>query len=480
MSRQTNQEMEPLPSVETKQSQALEPPTETTPVKPIATLRQHPQTSNVKPKEQMKEPPPAVPRAASRGDQVASTPAQAQSNVHVPEAVPTHRGVFFTDEEEKLLAIPEDDTEDDDADAKQKQEHKNARLESLRRKSLLNFSRQDAAMRPKWRIDQDAADGVVSPFAQEPMTQTQIFRAAAFAIVAVVSIQKLSFQRKRGLRDEEVQVMRNMIRVYLEATRTWMAKEVRLPILSVLQDPSMRFQASSTDRGAKKKLGILWTRKTTTAPEGIIQLKVRLKGIVDAIAKTTQRAQDTPDAIVKFLAKFTSDGAYIPPDYLDPDESKALEFNALGATRNMSEPYDPSAPPHRSSRFNVVVVNFVIVRVVIPHLVLRPWEAGFVGSHAKPIAQVQSNLRVLATALYVVCQRLVPFLKDPGAVVAEQTPPSDATFPSLAQTSSLLYPKDVLPLDDASFLAFLSDQETKLSEWLVELSNLVASAALSK
>ncbi|RHY80675.1 hypothetical protein DYB31_007737 [Aphanomyces astaci] len=74
--------------------------------------------------------------------------------------------------------------------------------------------------------------------------------------------------------------------------------------------------------------------------------------------------------------------------------------------------------PHR---FNVVVLNFVVVRIVVPDLILRPWEGG-IGSKVQPAAQVQHNLRVLATAMYTLCQQIVPTaLLDVRRIVVSET-----------------------------------------------------------
>ncbi|KAF0698349.1 Aste57867_11027 [Aphanomyces stellatus] len=390
--------------------------------------------------------------------------------------------VLFSDDEEKLLAIPVDDSDDVDpvlptttttTEVKPSTDPK--RNESLRKKILAQQMpvESDIAKRPKWRIEADAANGIPPPSDEEaPMTPKEMFRAVAFVVLSVVVLQRLALARRRGLRADEAQVMQNMIPVYVEATRVWMAKEVRVPVLSVLQDPTMNFEgfatAPSDKKGLKNKYAGLFARKAAASPEAIVQLKVRLKGLVDAIVKNKH---DAPTAIVKFLVKLTSDGVYLPPTYLADEERRGLEFNALGATRNMAHPFDAESPHH--SRFNLLVLNFVVVRIVVPLLVLRPWDAG-IGNKTKPSAQVQHNLRVLATGLYIVCQRIVPLLPDPGAVIAsvDGTTNNNESH-ALNEISAMLVPKDVLPLQDSAFDAFLNDQQEKLQSWLLHLKQVV-------
>lgn len=112
-------------------------------------------------------------------------------------------------------------------------------------------------------------------------------------------------------------------------------------------------------------------------------------------------------------------------------ERQVLEFDALGATRRMdkdgsclilSPPGKP--PPHQEQidpastdaagtrspqtfpRFDVVLVNLVLVRILIPQIVARPWLAGI--GRASQSKQVKANLRSMATLLYLICARLSP------------------------------------------------------------------------
>jgi hypothetical protein len=112
-------------------------------------------------------------------------------------------------------------------------------------------------------------------------------------------------------------------------------------------------------------------------------------------------------------------------------ERQVLEFDALGATRRMAkdgsclilsppgtlpphqEQIDPASTdtagarsPQSFPRFDVVLVNFVLVRILIPQIVARPWLAGI--GRASQSKQVRANLRSMATLLFLICARLSP------------------------------------------------------------------------
>ncbi|RLN88786.1 hypothetical protein BBJ28_00008415 [Nothophytophthora sp. Chile5] len=112
------------------------------------------------------------------------------------------------------------------------------------------------------------------------------------------------------------------------------------------------------------------------------------------------------------------------------EERQALEFDTLGATRRMQsdvsvfmdkgdsiggaqpvpddgkETLRPSGTRKAFSRFDIVMINFLCVRILIPHVILTPWDVG-VGSVGMG-KQATANLSSLATVLYLVCRQLSP------------------------------------------------------------------------
>lgn len=119
-----------------------------------------------------------------------------------------------------------------------------------------------------------------------------------------------------------------MLNVYFEATRTWLAKLVRVPLLSILQDSSSGLDLSSDTRAAHskgftKKFGALFARrpvddapvpgsKATIAHETkLMKLRVRVKGIADPLIRAIER-QEIPTGILEFWKRLSSDGVYFP------------------------------------------------------------------------------------------------------------------------------------------------------------------------
>ncbi|RLN90940.1 hypothetical protein BBJ28_00010474 [Nothophytophthora sp. Chile5] len=314
----------------------------------------------------------------------------------------------------------------------------------------------------------EAESGLISAFQEqdsEPMGSLQIFRSTVLVVMFALHLQKLLLVKKT---QEKENAMRNstdllrvqdfeaVLQVYFDATRMWLGKVVRTPLLSLLQDPTVDVDissktglAGSTLRGFAKKFGGLLARRPVPPntlsgdqaadPAKLLKLKVRLKGILDALAKAIEK-KEVPAGILDFWKRMSTDGVYFPPSVmlvdapeqyqLFPEERQALEFDALGATRRMqsevsismdkgdsigdAEPVPDDGKEVLStrgtrkafSRFDIVMLNFLCVRILIPHVILTPWDVG-VGSVGMG-KQAAANLSSLATVLYLVCRQLSP------------------------------------------------------------------------
>ncbi|KAE9214759.1 hypothetical protein PF005_g9698 [Phytophthora fragariae] len=319
------------------------------------------------------------------------------------------------------------------------------RFEALLSASLKNAS-GTALKRPRWRLESEAESDDVSPFELEEadvMDPVQIFRASVLAVLYTVQLKNMLMAKKIAEKENTMRDFEAMLRVYFDATRMWLGKVVRTPLLSMLQDSSLDVDistksglAGSSLRGFAKKFGgILARRPPPVSPSStatgqtnesavdqvkLLKLKVRMKGILQSLSKAIEK-KEVPSGILDFWKRISSDGVYFPPSYqLFNEERQSLEFDALGATRRMdfdgsdlifqsgserSEEFTINGCP-KFSRFNVVVINFLLVRILIPHVILEPWNVG-IGS--KNIGkQTSANLLSLATLLYCVCRQLSP------------------------------------------------------------------------
>lgn len=188
---------------------------------------------------------------------------------------------------------------------------------------------------------------------------------------------------------------------------------------------------------------------------------------------------------------------------LFPAERGALEFDELGATRRvLDEPSleggqdlsEDEQPPHGAgrsrsaalSRFNVVLVNLLFVRILIPHILLQPSQVGIGSAHLRKATAL--NLKNLATTFYQICALLSPL---PLVVVVsssnssnvrrasvsqlnqessaegatgdadnEQAPEGSA-FLSIEEIGQLLVPNANFPVEDPRFRQFAHEQQVR-------------------
>lgn len=120
-----------------------------------------------------------------------------------------------------------------------------------------------------------------------------------------------------------------MLRVYFDATRMWLGKVVRTPLLSLLQDSSLDVDistksglAGSSLRGFAKKFGGILARRpphpspslTASAVDQVklLKLKVRMRGILQSLSKAIDK-KEVPSGILDFWRRISSDGVYFPP-----------------------------------------------------------------------------------------------------------------------------------------------------------------------
>lgn len=161
---------------------------------------------------------------------------------------------------------------------------------------------------------------------------------------------------------------------------------------------------------------------------------------------------------------------------------------------------DDRGSPTLYSRFNVVLLNFLFIRILIPHIILQPWQVGIRGSDVT--AQVALNLKNVATIMYLICRQLSPLpevksmspLKpverpvlaandednqtkaeeDAKAVHDEDTDAErqqaetvkETRFLSLDEITSRLIPDASFPTNSTQVQQFVLEQKTRLDQAL--------------
>lgn len=119
-----------------------------------------------------------------------------------------------------------------------------------------------------------------------------------------------------------------MLSEYFDVTCGWLARIVKAPLLSVLQDQSLDMNVggeSSFDepRGALRlahRLTSMMSRKATSDSattaasdaERLLRLKVRVKAVIETIVRAVNK-REIPVGILEFWRRMTSDGVYFPP-----------------------------------------------------------------------------------------------------------------------------------------------------------------------
>lgn len=119
-----------------------------------------------------------------------------------------------------------------------------------------------------------------------------------------------------------------MLNEYFDVTRGWLARIVKAPLLSVLQDQSLDINVggeSSFDeeRGAlrlARRITSMMIRQSTSDSaataaadaERLLRLKVRVKAVVDTIVRAVDK-REIPVGILEFWRRMSSDGVYFPP-----------------------------------------------------------------------------------------------------------------------------------------------------------------------
>jgi hypothetical protein len=171
-----------------------------------------------------------------------------------------------------------------------------------------------------------------------------------------------------------------------------------------------------------------------------------------------------PDDIMKLLLYLASDGVYFPSGWLYVAEKERLDLNDLGATRWMLLPVEgsPSSLPasrkglaaehpekhpghgrrrsslpaplqrlqteklpslykheqserwYDTSRIEMIVTNFLFVKLLVPWVLLYPWESGLSKGPNVSAAAAAHNCQVLASAFYLLLRTLRPELIAPG------------------------------------------------------------------
>uniref|UniRef100_K3WQ95 Uncharacterized protein n=1 Tax=Globisporangium ultimum (strain ATCC 200006 / CBS 805.95 / DAOM BR144) TaxID=431595 RepID=K3WQ95_GLOUD len=77
------------------------------------------------------------------------------------------------------------------------------------------------------------------------MKQIQILRSVSHAVLLLVHLRKLLRTKRLDQKEKAMQDFESMLNIYSSATRVWLGKIVRNPLMSILQEPSLNLDLSS-------------------------------------------------------------------------------------------------------------------------------------------------------------------------------------------------------------------------------------------
>lgn len=295
-----------------------------------------------------------------------------------------------------------------------------------------------------------------NPPLQNIMKSGRLFRTIAWSLCVLVTGPLLEIYRRRGkYRDREKREFKHTLSLFIETLDDWIGRLIQLPLSSMVEDSSLDFDPN---------------RLHINAYQTLLPLKVRLFRIVHSLVEMPLPAV----SITALLASLLGDGNYWPEGYFWPSESCVLDFDRLGATRDMlpvvHQPLFGSHTGYRitidepsnqggsiamessegissaggkgsrndrkqivfdGTRARMVLLNLILVRICIYRLGLGPWHHAICAPPAnRHVRRVVMNLRVVATLLYLLVQSL-----------------SDGQLPQLPTTAaSMVAPSDLSPI----------------------------------
>lgn len=268
---------------------------------------------------------------------------------------------------------------------------------------------------PRWRHE---LKGNMDPKPDLVLKGKSLFRMAAFLVLyfyakPIVRVRITRVMGREMLRED----LHKAILLALDTCGTWLCSAIRVPLTSILQDNTLHFTAIQQKDHIK-----------SSHQQAILQLKVRLNAIVKGITKID--VESIPPHIKSFFEKLVTDGNFFRTDFLYPFEEKAIEFDKLGASNNVTKKLSDEEilkcthqkltagmdgseamkaledtlvvgdSTYQFTPAKILIRNFLLLRVLITNVVLSPWDHGVGPKPSLKQRKVVDNLRMVATILF--------------------------------------------------------------------------------
>ena len=238
------------------------------------------------------------------------------------------------------------DEEDDDGGAPSEEQVARDARSAAKTAMLQNsvLSDIEGFRRPRWRLVAELLPGETADDIPEEavMRGASLFRAGVRAVLGGVVLRRAALAKRRAALKADRTDLLDLFGFFAVPLRAWLAKAVKLPVMSILSEPTMNLDVRAASSGGGGLAGPLMRCavglrlvKTDTLEQRMLKLKVRVKGVLDELEKQSVRHKTLPGNVVDFLHKLSCDGACLPPAFLFEAERSELEFSELGATRHM-------------------------------------------------------------------------------------------------------------------------------------------------
>jgi len=348
------------------------------------------------------------PRSSSRRDN-AYSPKTPQNNARIADLAIIADQMSRAINDNKSILAPKIDTDKEKLETKVSKD-----AERKRYKAVLESRDESHDVMPMWR---HRMRGRFNPPPSLVLKGKRLFIVVVWGIIIFYARPYTCVMReKKKNRDRNTVELKKNITMFADGCDDWLGQLVRVTISSVENDTSLDFEPTDS----------FVNNRNMPLKQRILQLKIRVKSIIDSITSS-----QLPSHFIELLVSMIDDGNYFFKEFLFEYETKLLDFDSLGGTRNMlilpRSDYNYNGKPKvlfevgfGRSRIDALkgrtlIQNFILIKILISHILLSPWNFGVAKKPTNNINRLVNNHRVLATVIYEILR-----LVDPEIPAIEQ------------------------------------------------------------
>eukprot|EP00750_Incisomonas_marina_P003832 INCI13417.3.p1 GENE.INCI13417.3~~INCI13417.3.p1 ORF type:complete len:804 (-),score=183.12 INCI13417.3:107-2518(-) len=286
-------------------------------------------------------------------------------------------------------------------------ETEDSRLEALRKAKESSHTRQDVLdmiklinackflPRPKYRKEELAILRRKHPDVNPRdliLPPKPTFRGIANCVRAMHRIKVTyvvsNFSKAIALRSRSSRNLFDLMKLYFDVTRAWLAGRVSVPIKSISQHRELDFSVPGLLPGGRKP--ILSKKQQQSVDRRMLQVKIHARRVLASVEDVVLQGE-VPTPILDFLVQLTKPGMHMPRNFFFLSEEYNLRFTVFGATKKMNQ-----------WMVKRILLNFFLTRIVIPWCILQPWTCGLATAGLQKSKRGMLNLQVLASIVYMV------------------------------------------------------------------------------